>query len=260
MPQNSRKILAMVLAYNCEKMLSRAYERIPKHLVDDIVVMDDGSLDQTSDRARELGLKVFRHEPNRGYGGNVKAGLKKCMELGADYVVEVHGDGAQFNPISIQYALPLMDQNADFILGSRFQDPRQALRNGMPMIRFLANRFLSFFDRWILGLPLTEFHTGFRIYSRHLVDTVPWQENAEDYLFSFQIIVQAAYYGLRVAEVPVEADYLSEHTSHSVVGASRYALQTYGELLSFLLARRGWRHTPVYPRKMASCQELGDPL
>ena len=239
----------MVLAYNCARLLPAADRRIPRDLVDDVFVTDDGSTDGTSEVARELGLKVFRHEPNRGYGGNVKAGLAKALELGADYVVEVHGDGAQFNPASIAYAIEPMRQGVHFILGSRFQDPKQALANGMPMVRFVANRFLSLFDRAVLGLRLTEFHTGFRIYSRTMLELVPYQQNSDDYLFSFQIIAQAAYFGLRVAEVPVEADYLSDHTSHKLTGAALYALQTYGVLASYLLAKRKLRHSAIFPAR-----------
>jgi len=247
-PGKRRKVIAMILAYNCEHMLERAYERIPKHLVDDIIVMDDGSADNTSKKARELGLKVFRHDPNRGYGGNVKAGLRMAYQMGADYVVEVHGDGAQFDPISIQYALPYMHQGFDLILGSRFQNPRNALANGMPLIRFVANHFLSFFDRWILKLPLTEFHTGFRIYSRNLIESVPFQNNSDDYLFSFQIIAQAAYFNRRVAEVPVEADYKSEHTSHKLSGAFVYAFQTFYVLGQYLLNRWGRSQSLIFEK------------
>lgn len=241
-----KKIVAVVLAYNCEKMLDRAYERIPKHLVDDIIVMDDGSTDNTFARAQELGLKAFRHSPNRGYGGNLKAGLEKAFAMGADYVVEVHGDGAQFDPISIQYALPYMQQGFDLILGSRFQNPRNALANGMPLIRFVANHFLSFFDRWVLKLPLTEFHTGFRIYSRHLIENVPYKSNSEDYLFSFQIIAQAGFFNMRVGEVPVEADYKSQHTSHKLSGAAIYAFQTFYVLARYTLAKWNWLAHPIF--------------
>src|SRR5262249_47966787 len=120
MPRKRPRIIAMILAYNCEKLLPRALKRIPTHLVDDIIVMDDGSTDHTSTVARRLGLKVFRHEPNRGYGGNVKAGLQQALDLGANYVVEVHGDGAQFHPGSIRFALPHIENGAVLILGSRF--------------------------------------------------------------------------------------------------------------------------------------------
>jgi glycosyltransferase involved in cell wall biosynthesis len=233
-------------------MLPRAYERMPKDLLDDIIVMDDGSKDNTSEVARELNLKVFRHEPNRGYGGNLKAGLKQALELGADYVMEVHGDGAQFDPQSLRYALEPMSKGAQLILGSRFQQPAQALKNGMPLIRFAANIFLSFFDRLVLRLPLTEFHTGFRIYGRQLLQTVPFETNSNDYLFSFEIIAQAAYYNLPVAEVPVEADYNAEHTSHALVGAAIYAMQTFLILGQFILARAGLSYYRLFPKLLST--------
>ena len=243
------KVIGVILAYNVASMLPRAIQRIPNGLLDDIIVMDDGSKDETYEVAKKLGLKVFRHVPNRGYGGNLKAGMKKALEMGADYIVEIHGDGAQFNPISINYAMPYMKAGkAQLILGSRFSVPGKALENGMPLIRFVANRFLSFFDRIILGLPLTEFHTGFRIYGRKLLNKVPYDANTNDYLFSFQIIAQAAYYKMPVQEVPVEADYKAEHTSHSLKGASWYAIRTFGVLTQFLLAKAGWAYNKVFKR------------
>lgn len=242
------KIIGIILAYNCARMLPRAYERIPKGILDKIIVMDDGSKDNTSEVAKKLGLQVFRHVPNRGYGGNLKAGLKKALEMGADYVFEIHGDGAQFDPASIKYALKPMSKGAQLILGSRFQDQKKALENGMPLIRFTANRFLSFFDRLVLKLPLTEFHTGFRIYGRKLLERVPWEINSNDYLFSFQIIAQAAYFRMPVAEVPVEADYNSEHTSHALSGAAIYAMQTFLILAQFIIARMGLKYFRIFPR------------
>lgn len=242
------KVVAIVLAYNCARMLGRANERIPRKWVDDVIVLDDGSRDGTSEVARALGLPVFRHEANRGYGGNVKAGLARAIERGADYVLEVHGDGAQFDPASIEYAMPLLQQGADLVLGSRFLEPGKARQNGMPLVRYLANRSLSFIDRQILGLPLSEFHTGFRVYSRRLVETLPLSACSDNYLFSFQVIAQAAYCGLRIAEVPVQADYRGEHTSHSLPGAAAYAVSTFYELTRFALARRGWSYNPIFPQ------------
>ena len=242
------RIVAIILAYNCEKMLPRALSRIPRELVDDILVIDDNSKDATVRKAQELGLNVFTHHPNLGYGGNLKSGLDIAFAQGADYVVEIHGDGAQFNPISIKYALPLMAEGYDLILGSRFIYPRKALKNGMPLIRFIANIFLSFFDRLVLGLPLTEFHTGFRIYSKNLYDRVPRTHTSNDYLYSFQIIAQSAYYRMKVGEVEVEADYINEHTSHGLRGATIYALHTFVILFSFLLARMNIKFSKLFPR------------
>ncbi len=247
-PKTKPRIIGIILAYNCASMLPRAYDRIPKHLLHDIIVMDDGSTDGTSDAARRLGLKVFRHEPNRGYGGNLKAGLQKALEMGADYVFEIHGDGAQFNPQSLTPALIPIHEGAQLILGSRFQEPQKALDNGMPLIRFFANRFLSFFDRLFLRLPLTEFHTGFRIYGKKLLQEVPYLNNSDNYLFSFEIIAQAAYYHMPVREVPVEADYRSEHTSHALGGAAVYAMKTFIILGQFILAKYGIMHTRLFPK------------
>lgn len=244
------KVIGVILAYNVARMLPRAVERInaiPKGLLDDIILMDDGSKDGTYEVAKKLGLKAFRHVPNRGYGGNLKSGIKKALEMGADYIVEIHGDGAQFNPISIKYAMPYMvEGKAQLILGSRFTVPGQALKNGMPLVRFLANRGLSFFDKIILGLKLTEFHTGFRIYGRKLLEKVPYDENTNDYLFSFQIIAQASYYKMPVKEVPVEADYHADHTSHSIKGASWYAIRSFGVLTQFVLAKAGLAYNKVF--------------
>ncbi|MBX4212082.1 glycosyltransferase family 2 protein [Candidatus Pacearchaeota archaeon] len=242
------KTIGVILAYNCAKMLPRALERIPMEELDDLILMDDGSKDGTYEVAQKLGIKAFRHVPNRGYGGNLKAGIEKALEMGADYIVEIHGDGAQFNPKSIIYARKNMDEGAQLILGSRFQQPGKALADGMPLIRFIANRFLSFFDRIVLGLPLTEFHTGFRIYGKKLLHVVPYKANSNDYLFSFQIIAQAAYYRMPVREVPVEADYKSEHTSHSIKGASIYAIKTFGVLGQFVAARIGI-HSKIFSKR-----------
>jgi glycosyltransferase involved in cell wall biosynthesis len=242
------RTVAIVLAYNVARMLPRAIARIPKHLVDDIIIANDGSSDETIDVARRLGVRCVTNEKNLGYGGNLKKVMALAFAEGAEYVVEVHGDGAQFDPSAIQAALPYMRQGYDLILGSRFVRPQRALENGMPLVRFLANRALSFFDRLALRLPLTEFHTGFRIYGRRLYESVPFEGTSDDYLYSFQVIAQSAYYGLAVAEVEVEADYRSEHTSHKLSGAAVYAVKTFGVLADYLRAKAGVRYTALFRR------------
>jgi glycosyltransferase involved in cell wall biosynthesis len=244
------KVIAVLMTYNCAHLVSKAYAQIPLHVVDDVLATDDGSKDGSHEAAKDLGIPAYRHEPNRGYGGNLKAGLRLAFERGADYVVEVHGDG-QFHPAALELAVPYIDQGVEFILGSRFMVPGRARENGMPWIRYAANRGLSFIDRLVLRLAFTEFHTGFRIYSRKFMSRVAWEDNADDYLFSFQIIAQAAYAGASVAEVPVEADYHGEHTSHSVRGAAVYAVRTFEVLAKYLLARWGIYHTRSFPRSVS---------
>ena len=230
-------------------MLEKAYEKIPKNLVYKIIVSDDKSSDNAYEVAENLGLDFFRNTGFKGYGGNIKSAIKKSFELGADYAVEIHGDGAQFNPIAIGDALKYMDKDYDLILGSRFIVKGLARKNGMPLIRYYANIGLSFFDRIVLNLPLTEFHTGFRVYSKNFYETLPILKNSNDYLFSFEVIAQAAYFNLKVAEVPVVADYLSEHTSHSVFGATIYALKTFYILFMYLMAKFKIFYSPIFPKK-----------
>jgi glycosyltransferase involved in cell wall biosynthesis len=216
-------------------MLEKAYSKIPKNLVDLIIVCDDSSNDNTVEISRGLGLATYTNDISKGYGGNIKFALNKAFELGADFAVEIHGDGAQFNPKSINEAIPMMKENYDLILGSRFIVPGLARKNGMPLIRYLANIGLSFFDRLILRLQLSEFHTGFRIYSRNFYNVIPLKFNSNGYLLSFEVIAQSAYFDMKVGEIPVEADYLSEHTSHKIGGAILYAFQTFYILFNFLL-------------------------
>jgi len=242
-------VVAFILTYNSGSMLKKAYSKIPKNLVDLIIVCDDASTDNTAKISRGLGLATYSNNIAKGYGGNIKFALSKAFELGADFAVEVHGDGAQFNPMSINQAIPLMRENYDLILGSRFIIPGSARKNGMPLIRYLANIGLSFFDRLILRLPLSEFHTGFRIYSRKFYNTLPLNLNSNDYLLSFEIIAQCAYFDMKVGEIPVEADYLSEHSSHKIGGAILYAFQTFYILFKFILARSGIFYTGQFPKK-----------
>jgi glycosyltransferase involved in cell wall biosynthesis len=244
------RVVAVILAYNVAPLLEKALRKIPRALVDDIFVMDDGSTDGTGDVGRALGLTVYRNERNLGYGGNVRAGLRRAVDdHGADYVVEIHGDGAQFNPEAIAAAIPLMRAGVPFIMGSRFVQPGLARKNGMSLVRFLANKGLSFLSRRVLKLPLTEFHSGFRLYSRALVDTLPLHANADDHLFSFQILAQAAYFSIDVREVPVEADYLSAHTSISLQEAIIYSFDNLICLGKYLLAKTGLHHSEQFPRR-----------
>ncbi len=246
LPKDSPKIIAFILTYNSESLLEKAYKKIPLALVDEVIVVDDFSTDQTSQVAKRIGVKFFQNSQNLGYGGNLKFGLEKCFQLGADFAVEIHGDGAQFNPIAIQAAIPLMKENFDLILGSRFINPKKALMNGMPLIRYIANRSLTFFDRIVFDLPLTEFHTGFRIYNRNLYNRLPLDQTRNSSIFSFEVIAQAKFFNLRISEVEAEADYVSEHSSLGLIDCSVYALQTFAILFKYLLARNQIYIAPIF--------------
>ena len=239
MAADAKKAICVILAYNCARTLENTFRRIPLETVDRIVLIDDASTDNTLEVARRLGIESYTHE-HLGYGGNVKYSIRKGIELGADYIIDLHGDG-QYDPGAIPLALAKAREGYDFVLGSRFVDRSQPLRDGMSWARYLANIGLSTIERVVLDLPLSEFHTGFRIYTKHLAETVALDATSDAHLFSFEIIAQARFCNLRIGEVPIRCGYKEEHTSISLPKAALYSLQTFKTLALFLLARAGFK-------------------
>lgn len=233
------KVIGIILTYNSAKTFEDIYHRIPKQALDEIIVSDDGSTDATVKIAKQLGIPVFAHA-HYGYGGNIKFGLEKAMEKGAEYMVEIHGDG-QYDPIVIPNALEKMKQECHLLLGSRFTSAKQARKDGMPLVRYFANKGLSFFDRLLLGLNISEFHTGFRVYTRKLLKGIDFQKGSNDFLFSFEIIVQARYFNFTICEVPVRCDYKKIHTSIDLWKSTIYSFQTFYILFLYFLARFGFK-------------------
>ncbi len=233
------KVIGMIPAYNCAHLIRKAYEQVPKEYFDSIIIVDDGSTDDTLRVAQTLGVKVFTHT-HSGYGGNIKYAIRKALLLGADYMIEIHGDG-QYDPGNIPDAIAKIQTGQyDFLLGSRFTSLFQPLRDKMSLARYVANIGMSFIDRLVLRIPLTEFHQGFRVYSRRLIDTVGLEHTSDDHLFSFQIIAKAAFAKLRVGEIPVRCNYGDEHTSINLRRSVVYAVLTFGVLAEFILAKLGF--------------------
>ncbi len=234
-----KKSICVILAYNCANVLESTYKRIPVGSVDEIILVDDSSTDNTLEVARRLGIRFFTHE-HLGYGGNVKYSIKKGVELGAEYIVDLHGDG-QYDPSAIPAALVKASEGYDMVLGSRFTDLGQPLRDNMSFARYFANIGLSVIARLILGVPLSEFHTGFRIYSKHLAETISFNNTSNDFLFSFEIIALARFNNLNIGEVPIRCDYKEEHTSISIKKSIVYSFQMLKTLGLYLLAKSGYR-------------------
>lgn len=236
---NNPKVVGIIMTYECASLVEATFRRLPAGVFDKVIIVDDGSKDEIASVVARLGVPFFTHE-HLGYGGNIKYGFVKALEIGADIMVEIHGDG-QFGVEAIIPGIQKMQQGYDFIMGSRFTDWREPLRDKMSLARYLANIGLSFMDRLILRAPLTEYHGGLRFYSRRLVTTVNFLHTADDYLFSFEIIVQAVFWRLKIGEVPVRADYSRKHTSISIRKATVYAVQTFWILLLYVLARSGFK-------------------
>jgi glycosyltransferase involved in cell wall biosynthesis len=233
------KVVGIIMTHNCAPLVEETYRRLDKSVFDEIILVDDGSTDDIKSAAARMGIPFFPH-PHTGYGGNIKFGLSRALELGGDIMVEIHGDG-QFDPTIAKVGVEKMREGYDFVMGSRFTDLRQPLKDGMPWPRYLANIGLSFFDRLVLRIPLTEYHAGFRVYSRHLIETLGFNHTSDDYLYSFEIIAQAAYYRMRVGEIPMRANYHGAHTSISLSRAAVYSFQTFAVLAKFILAKLGFK-------------------
>ena len=236
---NRPKVVGIIMTYNCASLVEEIYHRLPLDVLDEIIITDDGSSDNIEEVAAKLGIPCFRHS-HTGYGGNIRHGLKKALEAGADYMVEIHGDG-QYDPTFIKPGLEKIQQGYDFLLGSRFVNIFQPLKDKMPLIRYFGNLGLSAMDRLFMDLHLTEFHTGFRIYSKELIQALDFSHSSDDYLFSFEIIAQAHYQGLRVGEIPIRCDYAKDHTSISIRKSFIYAWETRKVLVKYLLAKMGFK-------------------
>lgn len=231
-----QKVVVIMPAYNAEKTVVEAYRRLPKKGVDEIILVDDGSSDRTFEIAKKLPIRVFRNPINLGYGGNLKMCLTKALEAGADIIIEYHPDN-QYDPKDLSLFLEKAHQGFSFALGSRFIYPKEALTNRMPFEKFLANRAMSWIDEVVLGVEMSEFHSGFRMYTRELLERVPFHQDSDDYLFSFEIIVQAIYYRFRIADVPISCLYHKDMHTANFKRSAMYALGTFKTLGQYLLAK-----------------------
>ncbi|MDP3725666.1 MAG: glycosyltransferase family 2 protein [bacterium] len=255
MPQETgKRVFGVILVYNCARLLPDAFKKFPLHLFDTVIIADDGSTDNTYEVAKNLGVPAFTN-PHRGYGGNLKFALKKVVEMGADFVVELHGDG-QFDSSAVPSAITKLKSGCDFVLGNRFTDLLQPLKDGMGLIRYCGNLTLSFMARVVLQIPHRDLFTGLRAYSKHLVESVDLTAGSDDYFFSFEIIAQARYVGLSFCFVPTRANYHGEHTSMSLWKGVIEIFQTTHTLILYLLAQFGIKigifsslHKPVSIRE-----------
>ncbi|MGE5707871.1 MAG: glycosyltransferase family 2 protein [Bacteroidota bacterium] len=231
-----KRIVVVMPAYNAASTLVKTYEDIPKDLVSKVILVDDRSGDDTARLARTLGLEVFEHPKNRGYGGNQKTCYRMALEAGADVVVMLHPDyqyDATRIPAMVQ---PILDGKADLVLGSRLLGGG-ALRGGMPFYKYLANRFLTTVENWAFGTRLSEMHTGFRAYSRRLLETIPFHLNSEDFVFDSEVIAQTVAMGFPITEIEVPTRYFPEASSINFLRSTVYGLSTLKVVGRYLLHR-----------------------
>jgi len=242
-------------AYRAAKTLAEVVGDIPKGHADRILLVDDASADATVSVATALNLDVIRHERNLGYGGNQKTCYRRALQMGADVVVMLHPDG-QYDPAIIPNLCRVIeDGEADIVLGSRWLglDPAKA---GMPWWKRFGNRFLTATENRILGLKLSEYHTGYRAYSRRFLNTIPFLENSDDFVFDTQVLIQAATFGFKIGEVPAIGRYHEDASSVSFKTSTVYGLKTLAALLTYVAHRSGFPSRWLTPRSDADEQPL----
>jgi glycosyltransferase involved in cell wall biosynthesis len=231
---NRPKIIVVMPAYNAAKTLKITYEAIPHKVVDQIILVDDGSTDKTLEIARQLHLTVFVHTRNYGYGANQKTCYAEALKEGADIVVMLHPD-YQYDPTLLpEIVAPIKKGQADIVLGSRFL-AGNTLEQGMPWWKYVGNRFLTKLENWTLGLSLAEYHTGYRAYSRPALEQIPFSFNSDSFVFDQEMLVQATHLGFRIEEVPVPTKYFPAASSASFLDSVIYGLSILYLLGRFLL-------------------------
>ncbi|WP_243370772.1 glycosyltransferase family 2 protein [Geotalea sp. SG265] len=235
---NNRKVVVVLPAYNAARTLEMTYREIPFEFVDDVVLVDDASRDDTADVARRLGIKTVIHEKNRGYGGNQKTCYRTALDLGADIVIMLHPD-YQYTPKLIT-AMAAMVAYGEFdaVLASRILGIG-ALKGGMPLYKYIANRFLTFFENLMLGHKLSEYHTGYRAFSREILERLPLEANSEDFVFDNQMLAQIVWFGYRIGEVSCPTKYFEEASSINFGRSVIYGLGVLKTALQFRLAKAG---------------------
>jgi glycosyltransferase involved in cell wall biosynthesis len=233
------KVVVVMPAMNAARTLQATVEAIPRELVDEIVLVDDASSDETLELARRLPLHVLWHPHNAGYGANQKTCYLEALQRDADAIVMLHPDG-QYEPELIgRMVEPILEGRADLVLGSRLARPGMALENGMPRWKYVANRALTTVENWMLGTSLTEAHTGYRAYSRRLLLTVPFLRNSADFSFDSELLMQAVHFGMRIEEVPARGRYFDDASSVGLRSGIIYGVKTLWAGVRLMLHRSG---------------------
>jgi glycosyltransferase involved in cell wall biosynthesis len=234
----NKKLVVIMPAYNAEKTLRQTYSELPHEYVDEVILVDDYSKDSTAQVARELGITTIIHTENRGYGGNQKTCYREALSHGADIVVMVHPD-YQYSPrLVTAMSSMIASGHYDVVLGSRILGGT-ALKGGMPLYKYVANRFLTLVENMALGVKLSEYHTGFRAFTREVLEKLPLNENSDDFIFDNEILAQAVYFGFRIGELSCPTKYFDDASSINFRRSVKYGLSVLLTSLKFVLQKAG---------------------
>lgn len=242
---NGKKIIVVLPAYNAEKTLSQTYNEIPHKIVDEVILVDDASQDMTVKLAKELNIVTHVHENNQGYGANQKTCYSEALQRGADIVVMLHPD-YQYTPKLISAMVSIISSGLyDVVLGSRILGVG-ALRGGMPKYKYISNRVLTFIQNLLLNYKLSEYHTGYRAFSRRVLTELPLLENSDDFVFDNEMLAQIIYFGYDIAEVTCPTKYFEEASSISFLRSVKYGLGVLWTSVRFLLSKHHVKNFPLF--------------
>lgn len=220
------KVIVVMPAYNAEKTLSKTYKDTPKKLVDKVILVDDGSHDKTVNIAKKLGITTFIHPQNRGYGGNQKTCYTLALNYEADIIVMIHPDYQYDSKLTGELIRPIIQGRSDIMLGSRIRTRQEAIAGGMPLYKYIANRFLTMIENIALGQNLSEYHTGFRAFDKKVLNRLPFHKFSDDFVFDQQILISAIRSGFKVGEIPVPVRYSKFSSSINFLRSCQYGTQT----------------------------------
>ncbi len=245
-----KKVLVVLPAFEAEKTLEKTFDAIPKDVVDDILLVDDGSSDETINVARRLGIRTYGHEQNRGYGGNQKTCYSRGLETDADIVVMLHPD-YQYEPRLIAaMAAMLASDTFDVVVASRILG-NGALAGGMPLYKYIANRFLTAFQNLLIGSKLSEFHSGYRAFTREVLEKLPLNANSDDFIFDNQMLTQVVAQNFRIGEISCPTKYFPEASSINLRQSLIYGLGVIQTSIVFRL----WRWGIISPKIFTASPE-----
>lgn len=241
-----KKVVVVMPAYNAELTLEKTYNEIPRDIVDEVILVDDHSSDDTSRLAKEIGIEhVIRHDENKGYGGNQKTCYNKALELDADLVIMLHPD-YQYTPQLIPSMAYLIAQGLyHVVLGSRILG-KGALRGGMPLYKYVANRGLTLFQNIMMNQKLSEYHTGYRAFSKEVLQSINYNINSDDFVFDNQMLAQIAYQGYEMAEMTCPTKYFEEASSINFSRSVTYGLGVLGTSMKFFLGKLGLYRSKIF--------------
>ena len=242
---NGKRICVVMPAYNAEKTLKKTYDEIPKDIVDDVILTDDASTDETVKISRELNIKTFVHTVNKGYGGNQKTCYQAALKSGADIVIMLHPDYQYTPKLILPMASMITEGLFDAIIGSRILG-NKAMMGGMPLYKYVSNRILTLSENLLIQQKLSEYHTGYRAFNRKVLETIPLLENSDDFVFDNQMLCQTLYFGFDVGEVSCPALYFDDASSISFSRSVTYGLGVMQTAMKYAMARRGMGHFRIF--------------